>query len=177
VTHRTASRSLFGTDGIRGTANVHPMTPELALALGRAVTFVAGRGRSHAPRVLIGKDTRLSGYMLETAIASGITSMGGRVLLCGPVPTPAVAHLAVSMRADAGIVISASHNPYDDNGIKIFGADGFKLPDEAEAEMEQLIREPGEARRAAHGPGHRPRGQARGFARALRDVRQEHLPA
>jgi phosphoglucosamine mutase len=82
---RPATRSLFGTDGIRGVANVHPMTPELALALGRAVTFVAGRGRSHAPRVLVGKDTRLSGYMLETAIASGVTSMGGRVLLCGPV--------------------------------------------------------------------------------------------
>ena len=99
---RSTGRSLFGTDGIRGVANVHPMTPELALALGRAVTFVAGRGRSHAPRVLIGKDTRLRGYMLETAIAAGITSMGGRVLLCGPVPTPAVAHLTVSMRADAG---------------------------------------------------------------------------
>ncbi len=97
------------------------MTPELALALGRAVTFVAGRGQHHAPRVLIGKDTRLSGYMIETAIASGVTSMGGRVLLCGPVPTPAVAHLTTSMRADAGIVISASHNPYPDNGIKVFG--------------------------------------------------------
>ena len=148
----TASRgSLFGTDGIRGVANDHPMTPELALALGRAVTFVAGRGKRHAPRVLIGKDTRLSGYMLETAIASGDASMGGRVLLCGPVPTPAVAHLTVSMRADAGIVISASHNPYADNGIKIFGGDGFKLPDEAEAEIEALIREPprlGERRRA-----------------------------
>ncbi len=99
------ARSLFGTDGIRGVANVHPMTPELALALGRAITFVAGRGKDHPPRVLIGKDTRLSGYMIETAIASGVTSMGGRVLLCGPVPTPAVAHLTVSMRADAGIVI------------------------------------------------------------------------
>jgi phosphoglucosamine mutase len=135
-------RSLFGTDGIRGVANVDPMTPELALALGRAVTFVAGRGKRHAPRVLIGKDTRLSGYMLETAIASGVTSMGGRVLLCGPIPTPAVAHLTVSMRVDAGIVISASHNPYDDNGIKIFGDDGFKLPDAAEEEIEALIRDP-----------------------------------
>jgi phosphoglucosamine mutase len=168
VTQRTASRSLFGTDGIRGTANVHPMTPELALALGRAVTFVAGRGRSHAPRVLIGKDTRLSGYMLETAIASGITSMGGRVLLCGPVPTPAVAHLAVSMRADAGIVISASHNPYDDNGIKIFGADGFKLPDEAEAEMEQLIREPERL-------GDRRTGPAIGRAVKLEDARGRYV--
>ena len=128
-------RSLFGTDGIRGVANVYPMTPELALALGRAVTFVAGRAQRHAPRVLIGKDTRLSGYMLETALAAGVTSMGGRALLCGPVPTPAVAHLTVSMRADAGIVISASHNPYDDNGLKIFGSDGFKLPDAAEVEI------------------------------------------
>ncbi len=139
----TASRrSLFGTDGIRGVANVDPMTPELALALGRAVTFVAGRGKRHAPRVLIGKDTRLSGYMLETAIASGVTSMGGRVLLCGPIPTPAVAHLTVSMRVDAGVVISASHNPYDDNGIKIFGDDGFKLPDAVEEEIEALVRDP-----------------------------------
>jgi phosphoglucosamine mutase len=132
-------RHLFGTDGIRGVANEPPMTPELALKLGRAVTFVAGRGRKHAPRILLGKDTRLSGYMLETALASGICSMGGRVLLSGPLPTPAVAHLTVSMRADAGIVISASHNPYADNGIKIFGSDGFKLADEAEAEIESLL--------------------------------------
>jgi phosphoglucosamine mutase len=133
------ARRLFGTDGIRGVANTAPMTPELALQLGKAVAFVAGRGAKHAPRVLIGKDTRLSGYMLETAIASGVCSMGGRVMLCGPLPTPAVAHLTVSMRADAGIVISASHNPYDDNGIKIFGGDGFKLPDEAESEIERLM--------------------------------------
>jgi phosphoglucosamine mutase len=165
---RPAARSLFGTDGIRGVANVHPMTPELALALGRAVTFVAGRGRSHAPRVLIGKDTRLSGYMLETAIASGVTSMGGRVLLCGPVPTPAVAHLTVSMRADAGIVISASHNPYDDNGIKIFGGDGFKLPDEAEAEMEALMREPERL-------GERRTGPAIGRAMKLEDARGRYV--
>src|SRR5487761_2116549 len=104
-----AARKLFGTDGIRGVANEHPMTPELALQLGRAVAFVAGRGKSHAPRVLIGKDTRLSGYMLEQAIASGVCAMGGRVQLCGPMPTPHIAHLTVSMRADAGIVISASH--------------------------------------------------------------------
>ena len=116
------------------------MTPELALQLGRAVTFVAGRGKSHVPRIVIGKDTRLSGYMLEQAIASGVCAMGGRVMLCGPMPTPAIAHLTVSMRADAGIVISASHNPYQDNGIKVFGADGFKLPDEAESEIEQLHR-------------------------------------
>ncbi len=138
----STGRQFFGTDGIRGLANRHPMTPELALALGRAVTHVAGEGKRHAPRVLIGKDTRLSGYMLETAISSGVCSMGGRVLLCGPIPTPAVAHLTVSMRADAGIVISASHNPYDDNGIKVFGADGFKLPDEAELRIEELIGNP-----------------------------------
>jgi phosphoglucosamine mutase len=132
-------RKLFGTDGIRGVANEHPMTPELALQLGRAVCFVAGRGKSHVPRVVLGKDTRLSGYMLEQAIAGGVCAMGGRVMLCGPMPTPAIAHLTVSMRADAGIVISASHNPYQDNGIKVFGADGFKLPDEAESEIEALM--------------------------------------
>ena len=132
-------RKLFGTDGIRGVANEHPMTPELALQLGRAVTFVAGRGKSHVPRILVGKDTRVSGYMLEQAIAGGVCAAGGRVMLCGPMPTPAVAHLTVSMRADAGIVISASHKPYQDNGIKVFGADGFKLPDEAESEIEQLM--------------------------------------
>ncbi len=132
-------RHLFGTDGMRGVANEPPMTPELALKLGRAVAWVAGRGKRHAPRIVVGKDTRLSGYMIETALASGICSMGGRVLLCGPIPTPAVAHLSVSMRADAGIVISASHNPFADNGIKIFGADGFKLPDSAEIEIEALL--------------------------------------
>ena len=140
-TKAAGERVLFGTDGIRGVANEHPMTPELALRLGRAVTFVAGRGRPHAPRIVIGKDTRLSGYLIETAIASGICSMGGRVMLCGPIPTPAVAHLTVSMRADAGIVISASHNPYADNGIKIFGSDGFKLPDQAEIEIEALMKD------------------------------------
>ncbi|HET9955503.1 MAG TPA: phosphoglucosamine mutase [Polyangiaceae bacterium] len=135
-------RKLFGTDGIRGRANVAPMTPELALRLGRALAYVAGRGKSRAPRVLIGKDTRLSGYMLETALAAGICAMGGRVMLCGPIPTPAVANLAQSMRADAGLVISASHNPYADNGIKIFGPDGFKLPDSEEAEIEALLEDP-----------------------------------
>src|SRR5580692_8114534 len=148
-----SARILFGTDGIRGVANEHPMTPELALQLGRAVTFVAGRGKSHVPRILIGKDTRLSGYMLEQAIASGVCAAGGRVLVCGPMPTPAIAHLTVSMRADAGIVISASHNPYQDNGIKIFGADGFKLPDEAEAEIEQLMGDEQQLGRRSTGPG------------------------
>jgi phosphoglucosamine mutase len=150
------ARKLFGTDGIRGVANQHPMTPELALQLGRAVAFVAARGKSHAPRVLVGKDTRLSGYMLEQALASGVCAAGGRVMLCGPMPTPAIAQLTVSMRADAGIVISASHNPYQDNGIKIFGADGFKLPDEAEAEIERLMADGGEllgVRTTGHGIG------------------------
>jgi phosphoglucosamine mutase len=132
-------QKLFGTDGIRGKANEHPMVPELLLRVGRAIAYVAGRGKAHAPRILVGKDTRLSGYMIETALASGITAMGGRVILCGPVPTPAVAHLTVDMRADAGIVISASHNPYDDNGVKVFGSDGFKLPDSAEEEIERII--------------------------------------
>ena len=141
VAAASRQRHLFGTDGVRGIAN-EQLTPELALKLGLAVTHVAGRGKSHAPKILIGKDTRLSGYMIETAIASGVCSMGGRVMLCGPVPTPAVAHLTTSMRADAGIVISASHNPYADNGIKIFGGDGFKLPDDSEAEIEQLMEDP-----------------------------------
>jgi phosphoglucosamine mutase len=148
-----AERKLFGTDGIRGIANEHPMTPELALQLGRAVTFVAGRGKSHVPRVIIGKDTRLSGYMLEQAIASGVCAMGGRVMLCGPMPTPAIAHLTVSMRADAGIVISASHNPYQDNGIKVFGDDGFKLPDEAETEIETFIADDRLLGKRSTGPG------------------------
>lgn len=168
MTGTPSSRSLFGTDGIRGVANVHPMTPELALALGRAITYVAARGKKHAPRVLIGKDTRLSGYMIETAIASGVTSMGGRVLLCGPVPTPAVAHLTVSMRADAGIVISASHNAYADNGIKVFAADGYKLPDAVEAEIEELVEQPDQM-------GERHTGPAVGRAEKLEDARGRYV--
>lgn len=160
-------RHLFGTDGIRGVANEAPMTPELALTLGRAVTYVAGRDKRHVPRIVVGKDTRLSGYMIETALAAGICSMGGRVILCGPVPTPAVAHLTVSMRADAGIVISASHNPYDDNGIKIFGADGFKLADEAEAEIEQLLEEGALTIRKT--------GRAIGRAEKLEDARGRYV--
>lgn len=136
------ARKLFGTDGIRGKANVAPMTPELALRLGRAITLVARRGKQRPPRIVIGKDTRLSGYMLETALASGICAMGGHVMISGPVPTPAVANLTQSMRADAGVVISASHNPFADNGIKIFGPDGFKLPDAEEAAIEQLLEDP-----------------------------------
>jgi phosphoglucosamine mutase len=133
------NRKLFGTDGVRGVANEPPMTPELALRLGRAIAYVARRDPNRPVRVVIGKDTRLSGYMLETALAAGICAMGGRVMLSGPVPTPAVAYLTTSMRADAGVVISASHNPFSDNGIKVFGPDGFKLVDEKEAEIERLL--------------------------------------
>jgi phosphoglucosamine mutase len=136
---RTSQRKLFGTDGIRGKANEEPMTPELAQRLGRAIAIVAYRHAKTPPRIVIGKDTRLSGYMLETALASGICANGGFVQLCGPIPTPAVANLTQSMRAHAGVVISASHNPYEDNGIKIFGPDGFKLPDAEEAEIEALM--------------------------------------
>ncbi|NQU41355.1 MAG: phosphoglucosamine mutase [Lentisphaerae bacterium] len=129
---------LFGTDGIRGIANVAPMTVESALAIGRATAHICRRHeRRH--RIVIGKDTRLSGYMLENALTAGICSMGVDVLLLGPLPTPGIAFTTRSMRADAGIVISASHNPYQDNGIKIFSGDGFKLSDEDEAEIEMLV--------------------------------------
>lgn len=133
------SRKLFGTDGIRGLANAGAMTPELAFRLGAAVTMQSRARVKHPPRIVIGKDTRRSGYLFETALASGVCALGGRVLLSGPLPTPAIAHLVMSMRADAGFVISASHNPYDDNGIKVFGPDGFKLPDAAEVELEAMI--------------------------------------
>lgn len=134
-------RKLFGTDGIRGVANQYPMTTEVALALGRAV---AERFRSHGRRcrVVIGKDTRLSGYMLESALEAGIVSAGADVMLVGPLPTPAIAFITSSMRADAGVVISASHNPYQDNGIKIFASDGFKLPDDTELDIERRMADP-----------------------------------
>jgi phosphoglucosamine mutase len=133
-----ADRRLFGTDGVRGIANVEPMTSETALRLGRALAHVSKRSaRRH--KILIGKDTRLSGYMLETAMASGICSMGVDVLLVGPLPTPGIAFLTRTLRADAGVVISASHNPFQDNGIKFFSQAGFKLPDEVEAEIEHLV--------------------------------------
>ncbi len=131
-------RKLFGTDGIRGVANVYPMTAEMALSLGRAVAHVF-RKKDHRHKILIGKDTRLSGYMLEQAMASGICSMGVDVLLVGPMPTPGIAFLTRTMRADAGAVISASHNPFQDNGIKFFAANGFKLPDDLELEIEKLM--------------------------------------
>ncbi len=133
------ARTYFGTDGIRGKANEGNMTPEVAFRLGAAVTFTARQKVKHAPRIVVGKDTRISGYLFEHALAAGVCAMGGRVLLTGPLPTPAVAHLTTSMRADAGIVISASHNPYQDNGLKVFGRDGFKLPDEEEEALEALM--------------------------------------
>jgi phosphoglucosamine mutase len=160
VKPQKTKRHLFGTDGVRGVANQEPMTSEIAVKLGRAIAKVLhestasdqpacrlppsfsrknGEDGKHRYKILIGKDTRLSGYMLETALASGIVSMGADVLLVGPLPTPGVAFLTRSMRADAGVVISASHNPYQDNGIKFFSWDGFKLPDEVEARMEEMI--------------------------------------
>src|SRR5438128_528850 len=139
-----APRKIFGTDGVRGTANIEPVTAETALRLGRAAGHVfkniaqqsRGRGRH---KIVIGKDTRLSGYMLENALSSGILSMGVDVLFIGPLPTPGVAYVTRSLRADAGIVISASHNPYDDNGIKFFRANGYKLDDKIEYQIESLV--------------------------------------
>jgi phosphoglucosamine mutase len=130
---------LFGTDGVRGVANVAPMTAEMALEIGRATAYVVKRHKNRRHHILIGKDTRLSGYMLENALTAGICSMGVDVLLVGPMPTPGIAFITHSMRADAGMVISASHNPYQDNGIKIFSRDGYKLPDAEEDEIEDLI--------------------------------------
>ena len=133
---------LFGTDGVRGMANMGNMTAEQALEIGRAVAYVCKeyhKGKGSRPRIVIGKDTRLSGYMLENALTAGVCSMGVDVLLLGPLPTPGVAFITQDMRADAGIVISASHNPYHDNGIKIFSRTGYKLPDAEEEQMEKLI--------------------------------------
>jgi phosphoglucosamine mutase len=132
-------RRLFGTDGIRGVANMEPMTPETVLRLGRAVGHYFQTSGERRHKIVIGKDTRLSGYMIETALASGLCSMGVDPLLVGPMPTPGIAFLTRSLRADAGVAISASHNPFEDNGIKFFGPDGFKLPDDAEAAIEELM--------------------------------------
>src|SRR6266571_863554 len=134
---RSMVRKYFGTDGIRGRAN-GTITPELALRVGQAAGLLFQRGE-YRHRVLVGKDTRLSGYMIENALVAGFTSVGMDVLLTGPIPTPAVAMLTRSMRADLGVMISASHNPYDDNGIKLFGPDGYKLSDEIEREIEGLV--------------------------------------
>src|ERR1043165_3354178 len=132
------TRTLFGTDGIRGSANQYPMTAEVALKVGMAAGRIFTRG-DHRHRVVIGKDTRLSGYMIESALVSGFTSVGMDVFLFGPLPTPAVAMLTRSLRADLGVMISASHNPYEDNGIKLFGPDGQKLSDEREHEIETMM--------------------------------------
>jgi phosphoglucosamine mutase len=163
----TAKRQLFGTDGVRGTANRDPMTVETALALGQAAVrnFQSRSGRH---RILIGKDTRLSGYMFETALSAGICSMGGDAILVGPMPTPAIAFLTQSMRADAGVVISASHNPFQDNGIKFFGRDGFKLPDAEEERIEELMRSGGLARS-------RPVSDAIGRAKRIDDATGRYI--
>lgn len=140
----SAERKLFGTDGIRGKANVYPMTSEVATALGRAVThyFQCHSHKNKQPIIIVGKDTRLSCYMLEMAFAAGVCSQGGKVILTSPLPTPGVAFVTESMRADAGVMISASHNRFEDNGIKIFDADGNKLPDEVEFELERMVLDP-----------------------------------
>ena len=141
----SSPKKIFGTDGVRGTANIEPVTAETALKLGRAAAQVfknletQSRGQRGKHQIVIGKDTRLSGYMLENAIASGVLSMGVDVLLIGPLPTPGVAYATRSLRADAGIVITASHNPSADNGIKFFRADGYKLDDKIEGEIENLV--------------------------------------
>jgi phosphoglucosamine mutase len=134
------TRKLFGTDGVRGVANQEPMTAEMALRLGQAVAERFRHSGRHG-RIVIGKDTRLSGYLFESALEAGIVSAGADVMLVGPLPTPGIAFITWSMRADAGVVISASHNPYQDNGIKLFAADGFKLPDDVEIALERRIEE------------------------------------
>src|SRR5690349_4836748 len=161
-------RRLFGTDGIRGAANTHPMTAEVALSLGKAAGKLFRRG-DHPHRVVIGKDTRLSGYMLEPALTAGFTSAGMNVLLLGPMPTPAVAFLTRSLRADLGVMVSASHNPFQDNGIKLFGPDGFKLSDEIEAEIERAMAD-------ANGNGHAAPADL-GRAQRLEGVQARYIEA
>lgn len=172
------TRSLFGTDGVRGRANAEPMTAETALRLGMAAGLQFVRG-DHRHRVVIGKDTRLSGYMIEQAITAGFLSVGMDVLLLGPMPTPAIGFLVRSMRADLGVMISASHNPYQDNGIKLFGPDGYKLSDEAEAQIESRLAgdlaparaDPaaiGRAKRLDDAAGRYIEAVKAGFARGLR---------
>jgi len=129
---------LFGTDGIRGVANKYPITPDMAIQIGQATAYILKK-RKHRSRIVIGKDTRLSGYMIESSLVSGICSMGTDIILVGPVPTPGIAFLTINLDADAGIVISASHNQYQDNGIKIFSKNGYKLNDEEELKIEELI--------------------------------------
>ncbi|MBS0537715.1 MAG: phosphoglucosamine mutase [Proteobacteria bacterium] len=162
------SRSLFGTDGVRGRANSPTMTAEVAMRIGMAAGQVFNRG-GHLHRVVIGKDTRLSGYMIEQALTAGFLSVGVEVLLLGPLPTPAVGFLTRSMRADVGVMVSASHNPYEDNGIKLFGPDGFKLSDTVEAEIERLVAEPSNIRLAE--------ASAIGRAKRLEDADGRYIEA
>ena len=143
IMNEVKSNKLFGTDGIRGTSNQYPMTPEVVVRIGQAIGYLIRKkiisSPSQANKVVIGKDTRLSGYMIEQALSSGLNSMGIYVQLVGPLPTPGIGYLTRTMRAAAGVVISASHNAYQDNGIKIFGPDGFKLDDKLEIEIEKLV--------------------------------------
>lgn len=158
----STKKRLFGTDGVRGIANIEPMTSEMALQLGRAIAYVFKKeARRH--RIVIGKDTRLSGYMLESAMMAGICSMGVDTLIVGPLPTPGIAFITSSMRADAGVVISASHNEYQDNGIKFFSRDGLKLPDEVELQIEDFIYE-------NQNPSHRPTASEVGKAYRVDDA-------
>ena len=170
--HRPMARKFFGTDGIRGSANSSPMTSEVALRVGMAAGKLFTNG-SYRHRVVIGKDTRLSGYMIESALVSGFTAVGMDVFLLGPMPTPAVAMLTRSLRADLGVMISASHNPFADNGIKLFGPDGYKLSDETEEQVEQLML--GDAVGATRGARqNRPGDAHRQRPRALHRIRQAH---
>jgi phosphoglucosamine mutase len=162
------SRSLFGTDGVRGRANSEPMTAEIAMRIGMAAGQVFNRG-GYRHRVVIGKDTRLSGYMIEQALTAGFLSVGVDVLLLGPLPTPAVGFLTRSMRADVGVMISASHNPYEDNGIKLFGPDGFKLSDAVEMQIESLVAASSRIRLAA--------SAAIGRAKRLDDAEGRYIEA
>ena len=161
-----SKKKLFGTDGVRGIANMEPMTAEMALKLGRAIAYVfKNEDRRHS--IVIGKDTRLSGYMLESAMMAGICSMGVDTLMVGPLPTPGIAFITSNMRADAGVVISASHNPYQDNGIKFFSRDGFKLPDEIELKLEEFVLED---QRSIQDPTHRPTADEVGKAYRVDDA-------
>ena len=166
------ARKYFGTDGIRGLANGDKLTPDLAMRVGMAAGLKFVRG-DHRNRVVIGKDTRRSGYMIENALAAGFTAVGMDVYFLGPMPTPAVAMLTRSLRADLGVMISASHNPYEDNGIKLFRPDGYKLSDEVEAEIEALDGQRHE-QAADEGPRDRPGPSRRGGADALHRIRQAH---
>jgi phosphoglucosamine mutase len=161
-----ADRRLFGTDGVRGVANLEPMTGDVVMKLGMAVAARLKQGNRHT-RIVIGKDTRLSGYMFETALASGIVAMGADVWLTGPLPTPGIAFITASMRCDAGIVISASHNPFEDNGIKLFARDGYKLPDEVEVEIEQLM--------GSDLDHHRAKSSDIGYSRKIEDARGRYV--